>query len=276
MASTTAGNILVIGMVTHDRTEELTTETSKRDQARVVELRKRFDTVFTMSQHCDRYDESHHAKAAMVRNGGKSLCDLMNREHGNKIIDYICLDYVRFPAGYYHSFLTGKTAVAGASLCDFILYMQKAYKLRDGCKLMFARCPSSDRWKALLTNLTKVFGKHKTASDIENPLYNAGEVISTQSEENPLYDHKKELKRHCDEAKPFCVFTVKMLKRSVSRMSALADVSVAYSPNPNTTNPKPLALTLTRIPTGSCRGFCEHCRDSCNRWRDTCHSSTEK
>ena len=117
----------------------------------------------------------------------------------------------------------------------------------------------------MVTNLTEVFGKHKTAAGIENPLYNASEFIIAQSEEKSLYDHKNELKRHCDEAKPFCVFTLKMPKRSISRMSALVDVGVAYSPNPNTVNPKPLALTLTRIPTGSCRDFCEHCRDSCNR-----------
>ena len=240
MASTISGNILVIGMVTHDRTEELTTATSKRDQARVVALRKRFDTVFTMSKDGDQYDESHHVKAAMVRNGAKSLCGIMDRDHANKIIDYICLDYVRFPSAYYHRFLTGETNVVAGPLRDFIQTMQQENKLRDGCKLMFARCDkSSDRWEAAVANLTKVFGKHKIAAGIENPLYNAGEVIRTQSEENSPYDHKTELRRHCVEAKPFCVFTLKKSKGSISRMSALADVSVASSPNPNTTNRKP-------------------------------------
>lgn len=239
MASTTSANILVIGMVTHDRTEELTTETSKRDQARVMALRERFATVFTLATDGDRYDESHHVKAAMVRNGAKSLCKLMDKKHANKIIDYICLDYVRFPSAYYHKFLTGETEVVAGPLRGFIEFMQKESKLRDGCKLMFARCSSSDRWEAVVANLSKVFGEHKIAAGIENPLYKAGEVIR---EEHQSYDHKTELQRHCDEAKPFCVFTLKMSKRPISRLSSLADVadvSVASSPNANTTNPKP-------------------------------------
>ena len=178
MASTTSHNILLIGMVSHPPTEELTTDTSKRDQARVQVLRKQFGTVFTMNRDNVVHDKDHHVTAAMLRNGAISLTKLLNTDqHLLKTVDYICLDYVRCPAQYYHNFVTGNTDVAAGPIRSFVTTMQDAGKLSDSCKLMFACCRSSDRWTKSIKNLTAAFGQPPTyVAATENPLFIAGDA----------------------------------------------------------------------------------------------------
>ena len=254
----TTRSILLIGMVSHSPSEKLMTDTSKRDQARIEFLRNQFDTVFTMNKDDVPHDKEHHVTAFMLRNGANSLLQLLGtKQHANKIIDCICLDYVRFPAEYYHQFVSGTSKVVAGPIREFVTTMRGANKLREGCKLIFARCPSSDRWGKTVANLGEAFGAPTYVPGKANPLYLAGEgtkqALQTQTERP--YDHVTELGRHSESSTPFCVFTIKMstLLTGLATLSATASAttpaaSLSATASGTVTPKTPKALT-TPLPS---------------------------
>ena len=109
MASAKRLNALVIGMVTHLPSQKLKGETAHRDQALIQNLRHQYRHVFSKSNNKGEHDADFHVEASMSKTGAKSLVRLMTSRHAGKVIDVICLDYVRFPRDYYHRFVSGNT-----------------------------------------------------------------------------------------------------------------------------------------------------------------------
>ena len=99
-AATAKRNILLVGMVSHTKEDALASNTSMRDQERINVLRDQFGAVFTISKSADTYDTTSHVIGTMSQSGAKSIMKILNES-----IDYICLDYVRFPTTYYYSFV---------------------------------------------------------------------------------------------------------------------------------------------------------------------------
>ena len=236
MASTTSGNALVIGMVTYARSKKLRTDTQNRDQARILQLRKEFDTVFSINSPEDRSqgDPNFHVGAKMSSKGAESLIELMGTpQHKEKKINVIMLDYVRFPGGYYHKFLTGEsTAAVAAPMIGFIHKLLLHNALADGCKIFFTCSPSSDRWSKTVENMSFYFGTPEYVVHEENPLFRAGEeakeallMMSTST----AYDQRDQIAEHTTSAKPFCVFTL-----SKATAAAPKAASVCVTPKPLT------------------------------------------
>ena len=225
-------NILLVGIITHAKGKKLDTDTEKRDQARVNALRTEYETVFTISKdEVANADSEHHVFATMSRNGARSLTKLMNTtQHQGKLLDYICLDYVRFPAEYYYNFLIGTGAVPGSPLRDFVSSLQRAGKLSSKCQLIFACCPSAgDRWRGTLATLAQAYGEPTFVATKLNPLFLAGDLQheALVSEMERMYNHRAELGSHCDTDEPFCVF-----KMGTQSIDALAEAASVVTPTP--------------------------------------------
>ena len=206
-------NILVIGIITHDDSEELETDTQKRDQSRVIALRGQFKTVFTISKdYVPNYDKRYHLTHAMNRNGAKVLIRHLDMNCPALQFDFICLEYVRMIGTYYQTFVTGdpQSPVPGCSLRNFVVTLCKANKLKSECKLLVARVEITARWSKTVQNLEKVFGTVRYVKPMDNPLYVAGEMTREHNRihlERP-YDHRTELQKRTQELKPFAEFTV--------------------------------------------------------------------
>ena len=212
---TSDSNILVIGIITHPDGVELTTDTSKRDQSRVIALRHEFKTVFTMSYDDGSYDLRYHLTHKMDRNGAKALIAHLNLNYPSLKIDFICLEYVRMAGTYYQNFVTGgpTTPVPGCALRDFVVTLRRSNKLNPRCKLLVARIEITDRWSKTIANLKKVFGNVHYVKPMDNPLFRAGEKTQVDNNKNLKrpYDHRVELDLRCRDPKPFAEFTVGLL-----------------------------------------------------------------
>ena len=201
-------NILVIGIVSHKKETVLTTDTSIRDQYRVIALKKAFKSVFTMSHECDDeiYDRVHHLKHAMSPKGASALIKHLDGQNSTVKFDFICLEYVRMPGPYYTNFVTGIGRKPGTPLVGFICRLCEGDKLNSGCKLLLASVGNGDdRWPQTKQLLEKEFGELREVEAKENPYYRACAMAARYSE---LYHYNKELKNRNSNEKPFAEFTV--------------------------------------------------------------------
>ena len=88
-------NILIIGIISHTKEAKLTSSTSIRDQSRVVALREKFKSVFTMSiDRVSTCDARYHLCHAMNRKGAKALINHLNVHYPNVKFDFICVEYI--------------------------------------------------------------------------------------------------------------------------------------------------------------------------------------
>jgi len=77
-------NVLLVGLVSHREDAKLS-YTVKRDQSRILCMRKDFETVFTLVKQAVDPDPTHHVTSKMNRSGAHELVQLMNnREHTHK------------------------------------------------------------------------------------------------------------------------------------------------------------------------------------------------
>ena len=206
-------NILLIGIISHHEGAELKTDTSKRDQSRVIALREEFKSVFTMSidHGCATFDHRYHLVHAMNRGGAKALIEHLDSNFQTLQLNFICLEYVRMPGEYYQNILFGGLKVAGCPLRDFVITLRNANKLKPECKLLVARAEHApDRWSSLIQNYESVFGNVRYVEPTKNPLFKAGERTMTHNKQYLVrpYNHREELDRQCKDAKPFAEFTV--------------------------------------------------------------------
>lgn len=225
-------NILLVGIISHPKGAKLDSDAEKRDQARVNALGTEYETVFTISKDkVANADNEHHVTATMSRNGAHSLVKLLDTtQHQGKLLDYICLEYVRCPTTYYYKFLTGEGPVPGAPLRDFVSSLQRAGKLSSKCQLIFACCPGAgDRWRGTLATLAQAYGEPTFVATKLNPLFLAGNLQheALVSEMERMYDHREELRRLCDTEEPFCVF-----KMGTQSIDALAEAASVVTPTP--------------------------------------------
>ena len=209
----TDSNVLVIGIISHHEGVELKTDTSKRDQSRVIALRQEFQSVFTMSiDRGSTFDLRYHLTHAMNRKGAEALIKHLDSNCQTVQFDFICLEYVRMPGDYYHNFLFGGLKVpAGCALREFVLTLRTRNKLKPGCKLLFARIEEqvSDRWSNLIQNFERVFHNVRFVEAMTNPLFKATERTRNQKHNlSRPYNHREELARKCGDPKPFAEFSV--------------------------------------------------------------------
>ena len=200
-------NILVIGVISHKDEAVLTTPVSKRDQSRVIALRREFNSVFTMSRDAGSYHPWYHLTHSMNRKGARALIDHLDLNCPNVQFHFICLEYVRMPTAYYENFLTGTLSIPGCTLRNFVDTLCTAKKLNSGCKLLFVRntTTKSDRYPKTIKTLEETFGAVREVGTMANPLFRAGEM--TREKATP-YDHREQLKQHCSYPNPFAEFSV--------------------------------------------------------------------
>ena len=196
-----------------------------RDQTRIIWLRQQFSTVFSLApEPADLPDENLHVSSKCCRNGAKDLVQLMNKPvHAGKKISTICIEYVRMKNAFYENIIVGHIKQAGKSLIDFILELQRAKKLRDYCRLCFARYHTVGyRWKALLDEF-----RSRLTCDIEfvtreaNPLCVAGDetqVDATYQFTTSGINYADELRllvQPYEGPEPFCRITIKPVTASI-------------------------------------------------------------
>ena len=126
----TDANILVIGIISYKEGVVLKSGASIRDQNRVIELKKEFKSVFTMSHEGDDniLDKVNHLKHAMNQKGASALIKHLDVQNPTVKFDFICLEFVRMPGTYYRKFVTGEGNNPGSPLVDFLCSLRMAAK----------------------------------------------------------------------------------------------------------------------------------------------------
>ena len=155
-------NILVIGIISHKEGVVLKNDTSIRDQNRVIELKKEFKSVFTMSHEGDDniLDKVHHLKHAMNQKGASALIKHLDVQNPTVKFDFICLEFVRMPGTYYRTFVTGEGNNPGSPLVGFLRCLRNGGKVNSGCKFLFASVQNKNyRWLATIKLSENEFGK---------------------------------------------------------------------------------------------------------------------
>ena len=198
--------IVVIGMVTH--AEAVRNDTMGRDQARILRLRAKTDAVFSVASHNPsnvKFDPVFHVPHKMCKRGAKALVKQMNEYDPKLRLECICLDYVRFPKGYYQALVCGefekKESQAGKPMIEFVMELKEQKKLAAGCRLIFARTGGFDRFENVLTNLDLHFhgcGRCRYITGPSNPLYQAGDEVERAGDwtSDRTYHHRVEVEKH--------------------------------------------------------------------------------
>ena len=169
-------NILVVGIVSHSGT--LSGATQRRDQSRIDELAKEYDTVFSLAPCAwDTDISSCHVNAKMGVGGAHTLLQTMRSQHANIKLQQICLEYIRFPSSYYRQMLIGdlQDRVPGRPLLEFVSILGTNGALADNCSVIFVRQESDERWTTSLKRWTSTFGTPHFLCPTDNPLFNAAD-----------------------------------------------------------------------------------------------------
>ena len=200
----TRTGIVVIGMVTH--AEAARNDTMGRDQARIVRLRAKSNAVFSLASHNPsnvRFDPVFHVPHKMSKRGAKALVKKMDEYDPKLRLGYICLDYCRFPKGYYQALVCGefekKHSQAGKPMIAFVTELKEKKKLAAGCRLIFVRTAAFDRFENVLENLSmEVDGSSRFIPASYNPLYRASEEVERAGDWtcDRTYHHQDEVEKH--------------------------------------------------------------------------------
>ena len=102
-------NILLVGIACYPNGTVLTTPVRVRDQSRVLELRKHYNTVFTLAPEKPGADAVHHCEGKFGPRGALNFVKLLNTvEHVGKKIDYICVECIRMYGDYYRQIVMNR------------------------------------------------------------------------------------------------------------------------------------------------------------------------
>ena len=245
-------NILVIGIISHKTGAVLKNDTNIRDQNRVIALKKEFNSVFTMSHEGDDkvIDEVHHVKHAMNKKGASALIKHLDELKIAAKFDFICLEFVRMPTGYYTNFVTGHPDYnnPGLPLVEFLCHLRDCNKLKSGCKCLFVSVQEkSDRWLQTIQLLEKYFGRARDVEAMENPFYRACAAAARSSDG---YDYVAQLGLKNKYEKPFAEYTVKPVSKD-NELSSPFNVTNPLSEDHDEESDSELALDTMLRDMGS-------------------------
>ena len=195
--STTARNIIVVGLVRHPSNSKLLdpesasySPTAYRDQTRILELQKHFDTVISVAKYSPDPHPTLHVTAPLGWSAANAVSRLMKATgHAGKQFNYICFDYVRFPSAYYSDMILGGSRQNGRVLPYFVGGLHREGLIAADCRVQFARHERVDsNWSGGIEYMETYLGKSDYTHPQHFPLFKATQVVGA-----PPLDHEQHL-----------------------------------------------------------------------------------
>ena len=218
-------NILIVGVVSYPSSHACKTDQQRRDYHRTMKLREHFASVLSVAKNeDDAACKFNHCCAKASRLGAGLVINFLNTpHHKDKKLDYILVDYVRFPQEYYRQMIFGninsRFNKPGRPFCSFVASLRKSNKLADGCQLIFPRHDLHAQWSDVLNLFKQKLGPVNYIHPEHNPLWFAEESIKDTYVQLRPYRHKNELEKLTFELRPpFCQIVFSAQQKNVRHM----------------------------------------------------------
>ena len=143
------------------------TPTALRDMARIKRLEGMGYGVYTMSKNEGEKGACTHVASKVGRRGGSSTGSVV----GEQLIRYICMDFVRFPTGYFDDVFLNYNQ-PGKPLVDMLTVLRDEGYLVEGCEV-FVPARQSEGFDKAVKLFEKHLGTVSFVSPVASPLYKA-------------------------------------------------------------------------------------------------------